>query len=85
MRRVWSAWPSHRDSDIDFCLEFGWTREEVVRPHVILVYRDGKADAMLVGWIEKTRLESSRVLASPWAASAALEFFLSRTSGQRLD
>ncbi len=58
IRQVWSAWPSHRDSDIDFCLEFGWTREEVVRPHVIVIYRDGRADAMLVGWIERTRLKS---------------------------
>ncbi len=58
IRQVWSAWPSHRDSDIDFCLEFGWTRKEVVRPHVIVLYRDGRADAMLVGWIERVRLKS---------------------------
>jgi len=58
IRQIWSAWPSHRDSDIDFCLEFGWTRKEVVRPHVIVIYRDGRADAMLVGWIERVRLKS---------------------------
>jgi hypothetical protein len=58
LRRTWSAWPSHRDSDIDFCLEYGWTREQVVRPHVIVLYRDGHAAAILVGWIERTRLQS---------------------------
>jgi hypothetical protein len=58
IRLIWAAWPSHRDSDIDFCLEFGWTRKEVVRPHVIVLYRDGHADAMLVGWIERVRLKS---------------------------
>ena len=58
IRQVWAAWPSHRDSDIDFCLEFGWTRKEVVRPHVIVIYRDGRAEAILVGWIERVRLKS---------------------------
>lgn len=57
-RATWSSWPSHRDSDIDFCLEFGWTRQEVVRPHVIVLYREGRPEAMLVGWIELSRLKT---------------------------
>jgi hypothetical protein len=57
-RAIWSSWPSHRDSDIDFCMEFGWTREEVLRPHVIVLYRVGRAEAKLVGWIERARLRS---------------------------
>lgn len=58
IREIWSAWPTHRDSDIDFCLEFGWAREEVIRPHVIVIYRNGQPQAMLVGRLEKTRMRS---------------------------
>jgi hypothetical protein len=58
IRGIWSGWPSHRDSEIDFCLEFGWTRKEVVRPHVIVLYRQGQPEAMAVGWIERTQMRS---------------------------
>jgi len=58
IRNVWSEWPSHRDSDIDFCLGFSWARTEVVRPHVIVIYRDGQPHALLVGRLEHTRIES---------------------------
>jgi len=57
LRGVWSAWPSHRDSDIDFCMDFGWRRKQVLRPHVFVLYRDGQVDALLVGWIEEVRLK----------------------------
>lgn len=56
IRDIWSAWPSHRDSDVDFCLDFFWTRPEVIRPHVIVIYRDGRPDAMLVGRLERSRM-----------------------------
>lgn len=58
IREIWTAWPTHRDSDIDFCLEFTWAREEVIRPHVIVIYRDGQPKAMLVGRLERTRMTS---------------------------
>ncbi|HZW93532.1 MAG TPA: GNAT family N-acetyltransferase [Candidatus Eremiobacteraceae bacterium] len=58
IREIWSSWPSHRDSDIDFCLGFVWADERVIRPHVILIYRDGRPEAMLVGRLEHTRLRS---------------------------
>jgi hypothetical protein len=58
IREIWSGWPSHRDSDIDFCLNFSWARADVIRPHVIVVYRDGQPQAMLVGRLENTRMAS---------------------------
>lgn len=58
LRGVWSSWKGHRDADIDFCLDFVWAREEVIRPHVIVLYRDGKAEAMLVGRLERVSMRS---------------------------
>jgi hypothetical protein len=75
IRDTWSAWPSHRDSDIDFCLDFFWTRPEVVRPHVIVVYRDRRPDAMLVGRLESTRITPKiGYLRLPGIPSRALSF-----------
>lgn len=56
LRRSWSALKSHRDSDIDYSLDFVWARKEVVRPHVIAVYRQGHPDAILVGRLEASRM-----------------------------
>src|SRR5580700_4035265 len=55
IRDAWSAWKTHRDSDIDVCLQFVWVREEVVRPHVIVIHRNGHPEAMLVGRLERFR------------------------------
>jgi CelD/BcsL family acetyltransferase involved in cellulose biosynthesis len=75
IRDVWSAWPSHRDSDIDFCLSFSWARAEVIRPHLIVVYRDGQPQAMLVGRLENTRMASKiGYLRLPGIPSRVLSF-----------
>lgn len=56
LREVWAGWPGHRDSDIDFYLMIVRSCREVVRPHVIALYRAGRPDAILVGRLEKKRL-----------------------------
>jgi hypothetical protein len=56
LREPWMAWPSHRDSDIDFYLMIVQSYPEVLRPHVIALYRDGAPAAILVGRLEKKRL-----------------------------
>ncbi len=56
LREPWKAWPGHRDSDIDFYLMILQSYPEVVRPHVIALYRDGKPVAILVGRLERKRL-----------------------------
>jgi hypothetical protein len=58
IREIWSVRPSHRDSDIDFCLDVVWKREEVIRPHVILIYRDGQPETMFVGRVEDARMKA---------------------------
>jgi hypothetical protein len=57
IREVWSAWNNDRDTDIDFCLQYVWERDGFIRPHVIVIYRDGRPDAMLVGRLEHSRTD----------------------------
>ncbi len=59
LREAWAAWPGHRDSDIDFYLLILEAYPEILRPHVIAVYRDGKPSAILVGRLDKRRLTFS--------------------------
>jgi hypothetical protein len=56
LRDVWTRWKGHRDSDIDFYLEFIQSHQEVLHPHVIVLYRDAQPDAILIGRLERTRL-----------------------------
>lgn len=56
LRDPWVGWPGHRDSDIDFYLMIVQSYPEVVRPHVIALYRNGKPDAILVGRLERKQL-----------------------------
>jgi len=56
LREPWMTWPSQRDSDIDFYLMIVQSYPEVLRPHVIALYKKGKPDAILVGRLERKRL-----------------------------
>jgi hypothetical protein len=52
LRAPWTRWPGHRDSDIDFFLTILESQAEVVRPHVIALYRNEQPEAILVGRLE---------------------------------
>lgn len=54
---LWVNWKTHRDSDISFCSEFVWQRAEFIRPHVIVIYKDGHPDAVLVGRVDTSKIE----------------------------
>lgn len=56
LRDSWSSWGGHRDSDIDFYLMIVKSYSEVIRPHVITLYKEGKPVAVLVGRLERKRL-----------------------------
>lgn len=56
IRATWEAWSWHPDSDIDLYLLLQSLRTEIIRPHVIVVYRGGRPDAMLIGRIDQRRL-----------------------------
>ncbi|HXN72331.1 MAG TPA: GNAT family N-acetyltransferase [Candidatus Acidoferrales bacterium] len=56
LREAWSKWPGHRDSEIDFYLMILRSYPEVLRPHVIALYRDGQPEAILIGRLEEKKL-----------------------------
>jgi len=50
---TWSAWSVHPAADPDFFSIPLRHRPGVVRPHVMVVYRGGRPDCMLVGWLDQ--------------------------------
>jgi Acetyltransferase (GNAT) domain len=56
IRSSWESWPGNRDSDPNIYFTILRSRPEVLRPHVMVVYRDGRPDAILVGRLERVRL-----------------------------
>jgi hypothetical protein len=56
IRNVWKAWQQHPNSDIDFFLAVAQSRPNILRPHVVLAFRDGVPEAMLVARLEATSI-----------------------------
>lgn len=56
LRGIWSAWPGHRDSDIDVYLTTLRSSPEGAYPYVILSSCDGRPDALLVAKVALTNL-----------------------------
>ena len=53
LRGTWSAWSDGPEADLDFfSIHLRHTRG-VVRPYVMVVYRSGRPDCMLVGWLDQ--------------------------------
>jgi GNAT superfamily N-acetyltransferase len=51
IRDVWRTFQQHPNADIDFYLTVCRLRPEIRRPHVIVLHRQGRPEAMLVGRI----------------------------------
>ena len=56
LRSSWNSWPTHRDSDFDFYLTILKAYPEIVRPHVIGLYRDGELISILVGRLDRKKI-----------------------------
>lgn len=57
IRHAWDSWPGHRDSNMDFYLTVLRWCPEAVRPHVLVVYRCGHPDAILVGRLDRRKVD----------------------------
>lgn len=57
IRQPWTSWQRHPNADVDFYLTVLNSRPEILRPHIFVLYRDGRPDAMLIGRIEEGRIE----------------------------
>jgi hypothetical protein len=53
LRDIWSAWSDCPEADLDFFSIRLRHRREAVRPHVMVIYRNGRPDCILVGWLDQ--------------------------------
>jgi hypothetical protein len=60
IRPAWISWRGHRDADIDVYQTLLACRSDAAEPHIVLVERDGRPDAILVG-IAKTATVSEKI------------------------
>src|ERR1019366_2401268 len=56
LRAIWNSWPGTRDSDIDFFSSMVRSRGSWCRPHVIVLTRNARPDAILVGLQEHKKM-----------------------------
>lgn len=57
IRNIWEGMQWHPDGDIDHYLAILESRAEIVRPHVIALYRNEKPEALFVGRIEDVKMD----------------------------
>jgi len=56
LRKTWESWQYHPNSDIDFYLTLNRLRPQILRPHVMVLYREGRPDAAVIGRIVNERI-----------------------------
>ena len=56
LRETWKSWQGTRDSDLDFFSSAVRSRGTGCRPHVVVLHRGGRLDAMLVGMREHKKI-----------------------------
>ena len=56
VRELWNSWQKTRDSNFDFFCGVVRARGEACSPHVIVLLRDGRPDALLLGFKERRRI-----------------------------
>jgi len=57
LREPWDSWCYDPNADLDYYVGSSRFRLGFVRPHVIVVYRGGRPDCLLVGRVESLRLK----------------------------
>lgn len=58
MRRVWGKWVHGLETDLDYFSHNLTNDPTIVRPHVITIWKDGIAQAMLVGHVRKRKVST---------------------------
>jgi Acetyltransferase (GNAT) domain len=53
---IWVRWQRHPNCDFDFYQRVVQSTPEIERPHILVCYRAGTADAMLVGRLDRSRV-----------------------------
>ena len=61
IRTFWKSSPGHPESEMDFFLTLLRSNPDIVRPHVLVLYKDGKPDAILAGRVDKRPVDRLRI------------------------
>src|ERR1035441_1470142 len=56
LRAIWNSWPGTRDSDLDFFSSMVRSRGSRCRPHVTVLTRNTRPDAILIGLCERKKM-----------------------------
>ncbi len=56
LRPIWKSWPGTRDSDLDVLSSAVRSRGNGCRPHVIVLARNARPDAILIGLSERKKI-----------------------------
>lgn len=56
LRAVWQSWPGSRESDLDFFSSIVRAQAGGCQPHVIVLYRNGNPNAILIGMRRRRKL-----------------------------
>ncbi len=59
IRDIWTRWQKHPNCDLDFYCRVVSSTPTMLRPHVMVVYRGERAEAMLVGRIDAGSVDLS--------------------------
>jgi len=56
LRPIWKSWPGSRDSDLDVFSSMARSRGNRCRPHVVVLIRNARPDAILIGLRERKKM-----------------------------
>jgi Acetyltransferase (GNAT) domain len=76
LRDVWNSWRVHPNANIDFYLQVLHSNREIVRPHIVVLYRNNVPVAMLVGRVLNSKIETRLGYARLFRTSARTLAFI---------
>ena len=76
LKDMWNGWCDDPNAALDFYLASARCRPDIVRPHIMVVYRDGHPDCMMVGRLEHCRLKLKIGYTTLFRPSVRRLFFL---------
>ena len=68
-REVWQTMQWHPNADIDFYLTIIGSRPQVLRPHIVVIEKEGAPTAMIIGRLEETRFKFKVGYRSLWSTT----------------
>jgi Acetyltransferase (GNAT) domain len=78
LREIWKTWCTDPRADIDFVLTAADCNAGILNPYVVVVYRGGHPDCMLIGYLEQQRMDQRVGYATMWHSNVRVLSFVRR-------